>query len=235
MLNHSHALSGACAGTAAGIAMHLPVPSIAVLVGFAAGFATMPDMDKCHSGPARSLGPLSELVAWIIGKLCGGHRHFTHCLGGIAVFTFLAWLACHFRADLGGRIGLMLLLSLAFSAGLWALRIESGLAADALGAGLAALVTFKGWELALVPLACAIGWSVHIAGDMLTDSGCMLGYPAWKHRFHLLPEPLAFTTGTRPETLIVDPVLSVAFLVLASWAVVPGIDQAAWHAVAGAL
>jgi hypothetical protein len=63
----------------------------------------------------------------------------------------------------------------------------------------------------------------------------MLGWPFSKHRFHLLPEPFRFTTGTRPETLVVGPILSAALLALASWAAVPGADQAAWHAVAGAL
>src|SRR5580692_10777333 len=111
MLGHSHSLSGACTGMAAGICLGMSLPSTVVLAGFTAGFAVMPDMDKCGSGPARSLGPLSELLA------------------AIALFTGLAWLACLFRHDLGGKIGLMLLLSLAFAAGLWALRIARGLTA----------------------------------------------------------------------------------------------------------
>jgi membrane-bound metal-dependent hydrolase YbcI (DUF457 family) len=170
------------------------------------------------------------VLAWIIGKLSGGHRHFTHCLGGIALFTGLAWLGCEFRHDLGGKIGLMVLLSLAFSAGLWALRIEHGLTADVLGIAAAAGVTFAGIGLALVPLACAIGWSTHICGDMLTESGCMLGYPLSKHRFHLLPGDLAFTTGTRPETLIVDPLLLGALFALAAAAADPALCLTAWHA-----
>ena len=72
------------------------------------------------------------------------------------------------------------------------------------------MVTFTGAGLALVPLACGIGWSTHIAGDLCTDSGCMLAYPFSEHRFHLLPEPLAFTTGTRPELFVVDPLLFAA-------------------------
>jgi membrane-bound metal-dependent hydrolase YbcI (DUF457 family) len=230
MLGHTHALSGACAGLAAGTALGMSIPSTAVLAGFTAAFAVMPDMDKCGSGPARSLGPLSELLAWIVGKLSGGHRHFTHCLAGIAVFTGLAWLACAFRHDLAGKAGLMLLLSLAFSAGLRALRLGHGLTADILGTAAAAAVTFAGTGLALVPLACLTGWSTHIAGDMLTDSGCMLAYPASKYRFHLLPEPLAFTTGTRPETLIVDPLLLGALAALATLAADPSLAAAAWHA-----
>jgi membrane-bound metal-dependent hydrolase YbcI (DUF457 family) len=219
VLGHSHALSGACTGMAAGLALGMSIPATVTLSGFTAGFATLPDLDKCGSGPARSLGPLSELLAAIIGKLSGGHRHFTHCLAGIALFTGLAWLACLFRHDLGGKIGLMLLLSLAFAAGLWALRIARGLTADVLGISIAAAVTFAGIGLALVPLACLIGWSTHIAGDELTESGCMLAYPVSQYRCHLLPRVLRFTTGTKPELLIVDPLLFGALGILAYLAI----------------
>jgi hypothetical protein len=50
---------------------------------------------------------------------------------------------------------------------------------------------------------------------MLTESGCMLAYPVGRHRFHLLPGPLAFTTGTWPELLIVDPLLTAGLMLLA--------------------
>ena len=61
----------------------------------------------------------------------------------------------------------------------------------------------------------------------------MLGFPVSRQRFHLLPEPLAFTTGTRPELLIVDPILSGALLVLAALAVDPALVTAPWHSLAG--
>jgi len=90
-----------------------------------------------------------------------------------------------------------------------------------------------GYGLQLIPLAVLIGCSTHIAGDMLTDSGCMLGFPVSKHRFHLLPEPLAFTTGSRPELLIVDPILTGSLLVLAALAADPAFVTAQWHSLAG--
>jgi hypothetical protein len=61
----------------------------------------------------------------------------------------------------------------------------------------------------------------------------MLGFPVSRQRFHLLPEPLAFTTGTRPELVIVDPVLSGALLILAGWVADPAFVTAQWHALAG--
>ncbi len=99
MLGHSHALSGGVAGLAAGIFLHLPIPQTGALAGFTAGMALLPDLDKCGSSPARSLGFVSEAVAWIFGRISGGHRHATHSFLGIAVFTALAWVSCQFRAD----------------------------------------------------------------------------------------------------------------------------------------
>ena len=70
-------------------------------------------------------------------------------------------------------------------------------------------------------IAVLLGCATHITGDMLTDSGCMLGYPWSRQRFHLLPEPLAFTTGTLPELLVIDPILSGALLGLGVWIIDP--------------
>ena len=233
MLGHSHALSGGVAGLATGVAMHMSLPRVAALAGFTAGMALLPDLDKCGSSPARCLGFLSEAVAWIIGRISGGHRHATHSFVGIAAFTGLAWVSCHFRADWGGKAGLALLMTLSVSAALEALHVASGHVADLVGVVVAAGEVWYGYGLSLIPLAVFVGCCTHIIGDMLTDSGCMLGYPVLRHRFHLLPEPLAFTTGTRPELLIVDPILSAGLLVLAGWVIDPAFITAQWHAVAG--
>jgi hypothetical protein len=61
----------------------------------------------------------------------------------------------------------------------------------------------------------------------------MLGFPLSTSRFHLLPEPLAFTTGTRPEILIVDPILTGALLVLAGWVIDPALVSAQLQALGG--
>lgn len=214
MLGHSHALSGAVTGLAAGIWLHYSVPQIAALAGFTAGMALLPDLDKCGSSPSRSLGFVSEAVAWVFGKISGGHRHATHSFIGIAVFTALAWVSCHYRADIAGKAGLALLMTLSVSAGLEALHLARGHVADLIGIAVAAGEIYYGYGLRLIPLAVFIGCCTHVAGDMLTDSGCMLFYPYGKHRFHLLPEPLAFTTGTWPEHSIVDPLLTMALALL---------------------
>ncbi|HEY7144214.1 MAG TPA: metal-dependent hydrolase [Streptosporangiaceae bacterium] len=233
MLGHSHALSGAAAGLGAAVITHMSVPQAAALAGLTAGMALLPDLDKCGSSPARSLGFVSEAIAWTIGRLSGGHRHATHSVLGVALFTALAWVSCHFRADWAGKAGLALLLTLSVAAGLEALRLVRGHAADLIGIAVAAGEVWYGYGLRLIPLAVLLGCSAHIAGDMLTDSGCMLGFPASRYRFRLLPEPLAFTTGTVPELLIVDPILSFSVLVLAAWVTDPAFVHAQWQALAG--
>jgi membrane-bound metal-dependent hydrolase YbcI (DUF457 family) len=233
MLGHSHALSGAVTGSAAGILLQLPAAQVAALAGFTAGMALLPDLDKCGSSPARCLGWLSEAIAWAAGRISGGHRHATHSVLGVAVFTGLAWACCQFRHDWAGKAGLALLMTLSAAAALEALHIARGHAADLIAMGIAAAEVWFGYGLRLIPLAVLIGCCTHIAGDMLTDSGCMLGFPVSRHRFHLLPEPLAFTTGTRPELLVVDPILSGALLVLAALAVDPAFVTAQWHSLAG--
>ena len=225
-------MSGAVTGIATGIFLHLPVPQTGALAGLSAGMALLPDLDQCGSSPARSLGFVSEAVARIIGGVSGGHRHATHSFLGIALFTGLAWVSCHFRGDLAGKAGLALLMTLSVAAALEALRVARGHVADMIGVAVAAGEIWYGYGLRLIPLAVLIGCTTHIAGDMLTDSGCMLGYPASRHRFHLLPEPLAFTTGTVPEILIVDPLLSAALLALVGWVIDPAFVSAQWHSFA---
>jgi hypothetical protein len=46
-------------------------------------------------------------------------------------------------------------------------------------------------------------------------------------------EPLAFTTGTLPELLIIDPILSGALLALAVWIIDPVWLRAQWGPLAG--
>jgi membrane-bound metal-dependent hydrolase YbcI (DUF457 family) len=230
MLGHSHAISGGVAGLATGIYMQMSLPRVAALAGFTAGMALLPDMDKCGSSPARCLGFLSEAAAWLIGRISGGHRHATHSFVGIAAFTGLAWVSCHFRADWAGKAGLALLMTLTVSAALEALHVASGHVADLVGIVVAAAEVWYGYGLSLIPLAVFVGCCTHIIGDMLTDSGCMLLFPLSKHRFHLLPEPFAFTTGTRPELLVVDPLLTAALLALGAWAVDPSLVATQWHA-----
>jgi hypothetical protein len=79
-MGHSHALSGACAGAATGIVMHLPPLETGALGLPAAGAALMPDLDACGSCSARCLGRLSVVPSHVIRKLSGRHRDATGAL-----------------------------------------------------------------------------------------------------------------------------------------------------------
>ena len=235
MLRHSHALSGGVTGVGWGLVFGWSLPQTLTLGALTAGMALLPDLDQCGSGPARSLGFLSEAVAFTIGKLAGGHRHVTHSFLGIALFAGFAYLAGVFRGDIFGKVGLALLVALTVAGGLEALHLARSHVADAAAMVAAWFVVWHAYHpvLALIPLAVALGCATHIAGDLCTDSGCMLGCPFSMRRYHLLPEPLAFTTGTAPELLIVDPVLTAALAFLLAQAVAPGLVLSLLHQLKG--
>ncbi|HVB41610.1 MAG TPA: metal-dependent hydrolase [Streptosporangiaceae bacterium] len=222
-LGHTHALSGLVTGLAAGLygahalgpsAIHLaglpaaPLPpaQLALFTGLTAGAAVLPDIDHPNSSLAHSFGFLTKGFAWLVGRISGGHRHLTHAVLGVAGFTGLAWLAVRYRQDVGGKIGLAVLLALIIASGLYALRVD-GHGADLLAILGAIEMTLTGTGLPLVALAVLVGSATHVVGDMLTDQGCPLLYPFSEYHFRLLPDPLAFTTGTRPELWILDPAL----------------------------
>lgn len=225
-LGHTHAISGAVVGAAAGeFALHLGITGTVALAAFTAAFATLPDLDTRHSCAARSLGFFSAAFAFLVGKVSGGHRHGTHSAVGVAVFTALAWAACVFRHEDAGRIRyvLALFLALAFAAGLRALRI-GGHFADLLAIAGAAFVAWHGWGLTLIPLACALGCGAHLAGDALTVEGIPVFWPFSLRHYRLLPPPLAFVTGTWRENLVVAPALLLAL----GWLTLHGAGLVHW-------
>jgi membrane-bound metal-dependent hydrolase YbcI (DUF457 family) len=228
VLGHTHALSGTVTGTAAGLLLHAGTSGTADLALLGAGFAVVPDLDKCGATVSRSCGFLTEAFAWAVGRISGGHRHGTHSILGVAVFTGFAWLACVFRRDLPGRIGLAVLLAIGLASGLRALRL-GGHFADALAIAGAAAVCWTGWDLALIPLASAAGTGTHVAGDMLTVEGCPLAWPLSDRHVRILPRPLAFTTGTWREHLVVTPLLVIALAWL-GYRAVAGTDVTTLHA-----
>jgi len=221
VLGISHAASGLATGLAVAEVTHLPATGAVTLAALTAGFATLPDLDSTHSCAARSLGFLSEGFAHLVRLVSGGHRHATHSAVGVAVFTAVAWLACHYRGEPYGRTVLAAFLALAIAAGLRALRL-GGHWADVLAIAAAAGIAWDGWYLALIPLAALVGTATHIAGDMLTDVGCPLAWPFTLRHFGL-PREVAFTTGHAVERFVVDPVIvaGIGLLVYVA-ATVPG-------------
>lgn len=233
MLGRDHALTGAFAFAALAPEMHVIDARLAVGIVLTAGAGVLPDIDHPDSTIARSFGFLTQGFAWLVEKLSGGHRHGTHSLVGIAVFSAGALAAGNFQLSApqaGGHavfswhlIPAGLYLALLYSSALRALHI-GGHHGDLIGIGGAAftvygaydLVRLTPWHVPLLALATALGCAAHIAGDELTHGGCPVLWPVSKHEFHLLPRPLQITTAKLAETFVVFPLLAVA-LALAIW------------------
>lgn len=218
-LGHTHALSGIVTGLALGsFVLHERPAPLLLLTGLTCAYVLASDLDSCGSTEARSLGFVTAVLSRFVRLVSGGHRHGTHSLLGVAVFTGVAWAACLFRGTIPGRVVLAVILAAGFAAALDALRI-GGHAGSLLAVAGAAAMASTGYGLALVPLAAALGVSTHILGDMATVSGCPLLWPATMREFHLPLGPLRFTTGKLAEKVIVTPLLLVA-LGLLVWHVI---------------
>jgi len=242
MLGRDHALSGALVFAALGPTLHVTGEHLAAGVLLTAGAGCLPDIDHPDSTIARSFGFLTEAFAWLVARLSGGHRHGTHSLFGIAVFTVGAYFAGQFQ--LSGPVShghaafswhmvpAALYLSLLYSSALRAVHVGSH-HGDLLGIGGAVISCYSGfdlirlpvgsWHVPLLAVATALGCAAHIAGDELTHGGCPVFWPVSEREFHLLPGPLQFTTAKLAETWMVFPLL------------VAGIAVAVWHDTGHAL
>jgi membrane-bound metal-dependent hydrolase YbcI (DUF457 family) len=205
MLGRDHALSGALAFAALGPSLHVTGSHLAAGVLLTAGAGTLPDIDHPDSTISREFGFLTQAFAWLVDRLSGGHRHGTHSLVGIAVFSAGALAAGSYQltAHLSGHtvfswhlVPAALYLALLYSAALRALHI-GGHHGDLLGISGAVITCYTRWDLMLIPLwhwhvpllalAVALGCAAHIAGDELTHGGCPIFWPVSGHEFHLVP------------------------------------------------
>src|SRR6201996_3065979 len=135
MLGRDHALSGAVVFAALAPPLHVSLAHLAAGVVLSAGAGVLPDIDHPDSTISRSFGFLTEWFAWVVDRLSGGHRHGTHSLLGIAVFTAGAYGAGLFqlsgpKAIASGHlvfswhiVPATLFLALLYSSALRALRI----------------------------------------------------------------------------------------------------------------
>lgn len=210
MMGAHHAVCGAAAWVALTSSVEVPLTFITEKMGWAdtaahlgfgllevgpigivtgalvcAGAALVPDADHHNATIAHSLPPLSNVMCGSIGKLSGGHRHGTHSIVGITVFTVIAYIAGLLTFDLEGHgpvyagAGIMTVLLAAFAAKALKIipdRMRKSPWAVGLAAG--ALVAFfppehQHW----FPIAMGLGVVVHILGDMMTTGGCNLAWP----------------------------------------------------------
>jgi len=243
MLGRDHALSGALAFAALAPTLHVTGADLATGVALGAGAGLLPDIDHPDSSVALSFGFLTNSFSWLVEKVSGGHRHGTHALIGIGIFTIGAYYAGKYQlsgphppyaapgtagwhpAQFWHLVPAGIFLTLLYSSALRALKVGShhGDLIAMIGAAATIyygtdLITVTQWHIPLIAFVTAVGAAAHIAGDELTHGGCPLFYPVSKHDFHLLPKPVEITTGKIAETYVIFPFLAI------------GVAAALWHA-----
>ena len=237
MLGRDHALTGAVVFAAVAPLLHVPLAELPAGVVLGAGAGVLPDIDHPDSTIADSFGFVTEGFARLTNAISGGHRHGTHSLIGVAVFTAGAWAAGAFQThhSAGLRLGsgsltvamipAILLLTLLYASALRALKIGghhgdligfvSAVVTCALGTDVVP-VTVWHWPVPFLAVAVALGCAAHIAGDQLTHGGCPVLWPVSRHNFHLLPKPMQITTAKVTENRLIFPLL-VVLLIAAVW------------------
>lgn len=217
MMGPSHAVCGAVAGVALGVATPLSVnalgvphdaASLAACALIASGSALVPDLDQRSSSISHSLTPLTEAIATVVGAVSGGHRNGTHSLLGVAVFALLAralTLGTFSRVLPWGwtlNVGLALIVLLLGALALRALKFDFGPVAGWVGALALALVL--GFTVPLtqpwVALAMVAGYLAHLAGDALTTQGIPLFWPSTRLKARL---PILGDAGSAREGWLV--------------------------------
>jgi membrane-bound metal-dependent hydrolase YbcI (DUF457 family) len=243
MLGRDHALSGALAFAALAPTLHVTGANLATGIALGAGAGLLPDIDHPDSSVALSFGFVSNGFSWLVEKISGGHRHATHALIGLTVFTAGAYSAGRYQlsgphppyASPGSPawhpalfwhlVPAGIFVTLLYSAALRALKI-GGHHGDLIAMAGAAATLYYGtdldvvrlgsWHVPLLALATGLGCVAHILGDELTHGGCPLLYPVSMHEFHLLPKPMRITTAKLAETYAVFPIVTIA-LAVAIW------------------
>lgn len=193
MQGYSHALTGAAGWLALSTAQAVEIGSGAVPISVnitnvepgailagaivCAGAALLPDADHHNGMIAHSLPPFSQGACRFIGDISGGHRHATHSLFGIAVFTFLAWLASFLTIQYDGRTipigaGIVMVPLVAFAIQGLHLKISRRVGPWVISLSTAGLaVFFLDYQWSWLPLAVGLGAFIHCLGDSLTTQG----------------------------------------------------------------
>ena len=225
MMGPSHAATGAAAWLALTgwfspiEALHMP-PEIQLLGALTtAGAALISDWDHPRATVAHALPPVTEWMSRGISRVAGGHRRGTHSLVGIAAFTAIASAAAGLQVPVEGRVygigqGVIAAFLVAVAAKALKLLPRRGMvSAWALGVVVAVVGSVLSGGLWWIPASVAIGVTVHILGDALTNNGVALLWPLrpdppgrlwfWQSggRFRF---PLLGTTGSWREWLFVS-------------------------------
>jgi hypothetical protein len=228
MLATGHATSGVLVGVVtAAVSGPFGDPAWWAWVAVVAGCAILPDADMKRSVVDELWGPFTRGIRlgkstvipglWsLVRPLLGGHRVRSHRIEGVLVFLAGIWVATHWVASSAVIAALATGLSIR-SAALVAAWLTDFRYRRSYWIGNAAASAAVGWWVldsgahlpGWLPFAMAFGCAVHIAGDMVTDSGVQLTF-AFPKKARLLPEPLCFKAGGWVEHAVVMPVLVIA-------------------------
>lgn len=216
----AHVLTGVVFVTATGWLAHFSPTFMVLAITSVPGFALLPDIDHAKSMVSSTYGFATRVFSLLLG-----HRRETHSYPGIAVFGLVTWLATVFNSNVVAKIWLTLLLVLGWAALLRTFKFNGGLA-DLLPFAFAIpIVWFRPemlasglppYPLEFIPLAVVFGMLLHVAGDLLTNSGCPLWWPFSKKRtafrFKLRPggKVRSLKTNSKFEHKIVVPGLWLA-------------------------
>lgn len=231
-MGRSHVLISAAAWlvaappVVASVGHSLSGPALAASTTVCAAAALGPDWDHPRATFARTLGPVTALVAGVVSVLGGGHRQRTHTLAAAALVTAAATLLTTLPRQIGGielppNWGCWALLgfcayTLTVSLGIGLRRspLLGDLANLVVAAGLTVLaahtVTGTWWWL---PAAIGTGWLLHCIQDALTGGCPQFWWPLTGLSFRLA----GLRTGGMVETG-----LAVAAGITVGWCVVLG-------------
>lgn len=191
MMGTSHAVTGAAAwiavtSTAVPALELFPLSPASVLLGAAvcAGAALLPDSDHHNATIAFSVPVLGKTAASAIETVSGGHRHGMHSLLAIAGAYFVTsklnliqWTPEGWEHGLLVGSAVAVMACTAFAVKVLRL-VRSWLLSWLIGALVAGAVAF--WspgEFAWLPLCIALGFTIHLLGDLLTVEGIPLLWP----------------------------------------------------------
>lgn len=193
---------------AATTGVELDTATLAVTTVIAAGAGVVPDLDHPDSGPARSFGILSRIVATGLNAASGGHRAGTHSLPFAALAYLGGWAAITLTDS---PLPAAIIVGFCITVGLALLGPSLGFRIPAIasvGTGIAAAGATLDHADAIAPMLPALlayGVLIHIACDIVTKGGVPLLYPFSKRKYAL---GLFRTNG------LIEGVLSVVFVLV---------------------
>lgn len=216
MMGRTHALTGIAAGIGATYVVTLSVPVAVVGTVLCAGAALVPDIDHSESTVTKTFGPITRGLSYLVRKLSGGHRIGTHSVLGVCAIWALCQYGVMYRHEVPAQVALCTVMILSLAGAIRLLRIPGWLDDLAPVPIVIGIVCFTEIPLEIVPPAIALGCAIHIAGDVVTMTGCPLWWPMSQKRVKLA----LFVTNGKVERYFVAPLVIASIIAGLLWKVV---------------